>query len=588
MIKKLKFNTLEYSIYFKFSTMFFLAIVIMQLIFFRFTTDTVRSSTLGNNRTQLKQLTAQIDKYITDIKVISKAVVTDNIIQNYLDGADVEPSHVERQLNNYMGTRNDISNILLVDRNSSVVFGDKNVKLNPWVDIKGTKWFSGSLERKGEALVSSSYVQNIIAGRYTWVISVSREIISSKTGQSIGVLLIDLKFNRIDELCRSLVLGKKGYDFIIDNKGNYVFHPTQQLVYSNLKSEPIDKIFEILYNPSSPVYQDGDKFFIVEKLKAADWNIVYITHNDDIITDWKSPLVANVIIGLVLFLVTGFITNRISSGITLPVRKLQNIMNSVEKGEFNLIGPINATDEINDLACDYDIMVGKIKELIKEITREQELKRKSDLKALQAQINPHFLYNTLDSIIWMGEMGETAAVVKMTSALAKLFRISISKGREIITIREELAHAQAYLDIQEMRYQDKFSYTIDFCPDILDLPILKIILQPLIENAIYHGIKESKTKGIIMILGRIENDNIVIEVKDNGKGLSKEKLNEIAIGIQQKELLDQHSYGVGLRNVHQRIQLYFGDLYGLEVKSDERLGATLHISLPLHFEENIL
>ena len=182
--------------------------------------------------------------------------------------------------------------------------------------------------------------------------------------------------------------------------------------------------------------------------------------------------------------------------------------------------PIKATDEIRELAREYDTMVGHVRNLMDANIREQELKRKSDLKALQAQINPHFLYNTLDSIIWMGEMGQNREVVLMTSALSKLFRISISKGREFISISDEIAHVKSYLTIQEMRYKDKFEYSIEIDPDLYNCTILKITLQPLVENAIYHGIKEVDHRGTIRITGEELDGNIKLEVIDNGKGMT--------------------------------------------------------------------
>jgi two-component system sensor histidine kinase YesM len=584
--RKLGFGTLESRIYLVITLMLFTSIVIMQLVFFQFVTTTITTSTLDNNTTLLNQLVTQIDSYISGIESLSGFIVEDEEIQAFFENPDNLESRqiIERQLNNYKQSRVDISNILLYAHDGTIVLSDQSGEVNLWSPIKEYEWYENALKEKGKIAVSESYVQNIIIGQYSWVVSLSREIFSKKNGKSLGVLLVDLKFNRIDELCRSLVLGKNGYDFIIDNRGNYIYHPTQQLINSNLRSEPISTLLNMMKDDEKKHIYINDKYFMSERSKLTGWNVISVTHKNDIITDWQNIQIIYTLVGLILFLIVGPVTKRISSGITKPVRKLQKIMKTVENGEFNKIGPIKATEEIRTLAYDYDIMVGRIRELVETNNKDQELKRKSDLIALQAQINPHFLYNTLDSIIWMGEMGQNKEVVKMTSALSKLFRISISKGHEIITIRDEIAHVQSYLTIQGMRYQDKFSYLIDIEPNLHFYPILKITLQPLVENAIYHGIKENDKKGFIKITSRLENDRIYIDVEDNGKGMTPDELELLMKSVDEEtehgELPEESKPGMGLRNVHQRIRLYFGYEYGLNFKSRVGEGTTISVSIP--------
>jgi len=227
-------------------------------------------------------------------------------------------------------------------------------------------------------------------------------------------------------------------------------------------------------------------------------------------------------------------------------------------------------------------MVGRIGELMEANVREQELKRKSDLKALQAQINPHFLYNTLDSIIWMGEMGKSREVVKMTSALSRLFRISISKGRELIPLRDELEHVRSYLTIQEMRYKDKFRYLIDIPEDLMDCTVLKITLQPLVENAIYHGIRSVDYEGLIEIAGRLDGEDIVLTVDDNGEGMDVDALARLLDdeGPHHEDEPIEKRQGTGVRNVHERIRLYFGADYGLAYQSQDENGTRITIRFP--------
>jgi two-component system sensor histidine kinase YesM len=585
MKKTLGFGTLESRIYMIFTLMIFAAVFVMQLVSFRFTMNTVRNSTLENNRILLGQLVTQIDSYIAGMEQISHAVQDDPQLVEYLqDGKDPSSDEyvsIQQRLGNYIQARDDISDIIIIGHDGTVIASDPETALNPWTSISEKEWYTEALNAGGQTVVSSSYVQNIVAGRYSWVVSLSREIFSPNGHESLGVLLVDLKFNRIKDLCQSLVVGRKGYNFIIDSERNYIFHPTQQLVYSNLRNEPINSIYSLLSSTEEKYYHANDKYFMIETSPITGWHIVSVTYNSDIVTDWQYVQISYAFLGLVLFLIVGFATNRISTGITKPVRKLQEIMKSVDTGEFRLVGPIKATDEIRELAREYDTMVGHVRNLMDANIREQELKRKSDLKALQAQINPHFLYNTLDSIIWMGEMGQNREVVLMTSALSKLFRISISKGREFISISDEIAHVESYLTIQEMRYKDKFEYLIEIDPDLYNCTILKITLQPLVENAIYHGIKEVDHKGTIRITGEELDGNIKLEVIDNGKGMTNkemEKLNRSLNTSTDSSGLSRQ--GMGVHNVHERIQLYFGKDYGLSYFHADGGGTRITVLIP--------
>lgn len=589
--KNLRFGTLDSRIYAIFTVMIFLTIFIMQLVSFRFTINRIQNSFVDSNYAMLEQLVDQIDTYILGMESLSKIIASDPEIQAYLADERGEKQdlfqRVQLKLQNYSQARDDISDILILGLDGSFVAGEPEARLNPHTQPEQKIWYWEAKQAYNRAVVSTSYVQNLMAGRYSWVVSLSRGIQTADSGQTRGVLLIDLKFNRIKELCQSLVIGGKGYNFIIDQDGNYIYHPTQQLIYSELKREPLESILPLIGQNGESSYTNRDRYYMTATSALTGWHVVSVLHESDIITDWRYVRVSYSLIGLVLFIVVGLATNRISSGITKPVRMLQEIMQSVDTGEFRLVGRLDATDEIRELAREYDIMVGRIRELMAANMREQELKRKSDLKALQAQINPHFLYNTLDSIIWMGEMGQNREVVQMTSALSKLFRISISKGRELIPIADEIAHVQSYLTIQEMRYREKFEYLIDISPAIYQETILKITLQPLVENAIYHGIKEVDYKGQIEIIGRLEGDEILLEVRDNGRGMTPEELASL------RQSIDSSSdtwpgagrHGMGVKNVHERIKIYFGRDYGLRIESAPGEGTSLLVRIPTEFKE---
>lgn len=602
MKSRARFGTLESRFYLIFTVIFFATILGIQIVSFRFTVSAVRNATIQTKSTLLDQLVERVNTYIADMERISQAVIADPDVYRYLlqsqDGAGAtgEPgasdapgasgtlvADIEERLTHYIQAREDISAILILRTDGAAVSGAPDTRVAQWADVTERPWYRETVAARDTTVVSGSYVQNLVAGQYSWVVSLSRQILAEDGTTALGMLLVDLKFNRIKELCESLVVGDNGYTFILDDQERYVFHPAQQLVYSGIRSEPLEWLKKPDLEIPGSEYQEGGRHYLVALSAPTGWRAVSVSVDSDMITGWGYVQVTYAVLGLVVFVVLGLITNFISIGITRPLYQLQETMRSVETGEFMEAGEIKATDEIRELAREYDLMVGRIRDLMAANEREQELKRKSDLRALQAQINPHFLYNTLDSIVWMAEMNRSPEVVQMTSALSRLFRISISRGRELISLREELDHVRNYLTIQKMRYQDRFRYQIDIDDSLQDYTVLKIILQPLVENAIYHGVRDVSYPGLIQIGGAATDGTLDLWVRDNGSGMDAQELGQLVetLATTEEELPPELRRGMGVRNVHERIRLYFGARYGLEILSEPEAGTTIHCHLPL-------
>ena len=300
----------------------------------------------------------------------------------------------------------------------------------------------------------------------------------------------------------------------------------------------------------------------VKNVSYSGWKIVGISYVDEIVTNKKyfnSFILIISLFGIVFEILASLF---ISAKISQPIKRLEKHMKRLENGDFDISVEVKGEDEVKRLSKAFNMMVARIKTLMEQIIKEQEEKRKSELKALQAQINPHFLYNTLDSIVWMNENRNYDGVTVMVAALAKLFRISLSKGNEMISIADEVEHARSYLIIQKIRYKDKFEYTIDVEPGLQSKRTLKLILQPIIENAIYHGISPLNEKGIIKISVIAEENNILLQVSDNGYGIKP----EILEGLLVQESISYYSGGVGLKNVNERIKLCYWKNYRIEIK----------------------
>ncbi len=271
----------------------------------------------------------------------------------------------------------------------------------------------------------------------------------------------------------------------------------------------------------------------------------------------------------------------LSRTIYLPIKKLHDVTATITKNDLQALVTSDNVDEITELGLSFNIMIGKIRDLLDSKIKEQENLKKAEMRALQAQINPHFLYNTLDTIIWMAESKKNKQVIEIVSALSKFFRISLSKGRDWITIAEEVEQTRSYLTIQKIRYRDLLDFDIDMDERVTDNTILKLILQPLVENALYHGIKNKRQGGTINVRAKMKNENeVLLEVEDNGIGFTEEKLAQL-----QAELADdlgdiRMESGFGIGNVNKRIRLYYGKQYGLTVKSKYNTGTCVTLVIP--------
>jgi two-component system, sensor histidine kinase YesM len=278
----------------------------------------------------------------------------------------------------------------------------------------------------------------------------------------------------------------------------------------------------------------------------------------------------------------------LSRSIYTPIKKLHDVTKTITENDLQALLTSDNVDEITELGMSFNIMIGKIRVLLDDKVREQENLRKAEMRALQSQINPHFLYNTLDTIIWMAEAKKTSQIVEVVSALSSFFRISLSRGKDWITIGEEIERIKSYLTIQKIRYQDIMDFKIDIDEGVYDHTVLKLILQPLVENAIYHGIKNKRGGGTINVRAKFNNEKeVILEVEDNGIGFTPDKLVQL-----QAELADnsgdiKQESGFGIGNVNQRIKLYYGKQYGLSVKSEYHTGTCVSFIIPARKDDSV-
>lgn len=299
---------------------------------------------------------------------------------------------------------------------------------------------------------------------------------------------------------------------------------------------------------------------------------------------YSNMLRATVIALLIITLATMTVSFIISKSITSPVREISAVTDKVAKGDLSVRSGVDSADEVGVLSDSLNTMIEKINDLIRQVTTEQISLRKTELELVQAQINPHFLYNTLDTIIWLAEGNNEKEVVRMVKSLSDFFRSALNEGRDVVPIRDELVHVRSYLEIQQVRYQDILSYDIDVPESLAIYSIPKISLQPLVENALYHGIKNKRGGGKITVYAEENDTSIAIFVRDDGIGMASERLEAVIKGITGEKVNGEAMFG--LYSVNERIRLKFGDAYGLSVESEYGAGTLVKVLLPKEISKN--
>lgn len=426
-------------------------------------------------------------------------------------------------------------------------------------------------EAEGRGLrISKPHVETLFEEYYPWVVTICQNM-RDESGEEIQVFM-DIRFSNIASYVDDVGIGQHGYCFIQDTEGNLVYHPQQQLIYSGLKEEMTGELKGL---PDGS-HTRSNVIYTIHTLENCNWRVVGVSYVDELITGRVEGMIRICVTLLLLVLVTAVLVGiLLSRTFARPAKRLMGAMEAFEQEAENFqFAAVRGTSEISALSDSFGHMVVRIQKLMEQVRQEEITLRKTELNALQAQINPHFLYNTLDSIAWMCEEDRTKEAVEMVNALARLFRISISRGHELITLEREVEHAKSYLKIQNYRYKNQFTYEFDVEESCLSYLCNKITLQPIIENAIYHGIDRMVDEGCIQIRIEEEENAIRMTVTDNGVGMTKEQCQEIL----HREAGDRT--GIGIKNVNDRIRIYFGEEYGLHITSELDEGTCVEIRIP--------
>ena len=576
-----KFSSIQSVIFATVAVLILSAVVIVTGVSMKFTNTSIFENSSEYTHTIIQQMNQNIDSYIDYMENIAYLISSNEDVQNYLFDEKIDNEgryRILNQLQTILDSRSDIRNVGIISKNGRMLINDGSKSVNQDLDLNTQEWYATALEKPNGPILTSSHVQHIISGERPWVITLSRGIRDrSGSGEKEGVFFIDLNYSAISELCDQSTVGTKGYAFILDAKGNIVYHPQQQQLYNELQTENISLIMDTDEDTVLTGTGNDGKLYSISRSEKTGWTVVDCTNVKELLSKSRQAQSVYVLTAIILVIVALLFSRFMARSITLPIQKLRDSMKKVQEGDFSVSDVVvDSKNEIGSLTKSFDVMTHRIHELMEQNVHEQEEKRKSELKALQSQINPHFLYNTLDSIIWMAEGKKNEEVVLMTASLARLLRQSISNEDEVVPIANEVEYARGYLTIQKMRYKDKLEFQIEVDSSILYIPLIKLVLQPIIENAIYHGLKYKESKGLLIVKGFMKDGNAVLQVIDDGVGMDEETLAH----IYDKHKVNYHSNGVGVYNVQKRLKLYYGEDYGITYTSELGKGTTATITIP--------
>ncbi len=528
-----------------------------------------------NSRRVLAQANLNLDSYLRRMMRIS-----DTVYYRSIKNMDLAEDDLTGDLSLlYEENRDDLVSLAVFDGEGALVSAVPLTALKQDAETVQSDWFQDASQSMENLHFSTPHVQNIFDDPdypYRWVVSLSRHVQLTRDGVTQGgVLLVDMSFNGIEQVCRDVTLGSGGYLYLIDGGGELIYHPRQQLIYAGLLEENNRAAAEYRDGSHRETFQGQSRQVTVKTVGYTGWKLVGVAPAES--ASPQLPLFGLTLLLFSIFLMA-FLNFLISARISDPILRLERSIRELDKGLAGVRIEEGGCYEVQRLSHAVASMVSTMRHLMDDIVRQEGQKRRGELEVLQSQINPHFLYNTLDSVIWMTESGQKQEAIQMVTSLARLFRISLSKGKSVIPLSDELEHARHYMTIQQMRFKNKFTAEITAKPGTEGLYTLKLIIQPLLENAIYHGCASAEDDGVIRVTAYREGEDLLIDVEDNGLGMRP----ELAASLLEEDRpeVGTKGSGIGVRNVHQRVGLTFGEGYGLTIFSEPDEGTLVRIRLP--------
>lgn len=585
--KKIVYNrSIRNSIFIYFTITSLVAVLLIVISIYSRLSSQLYDTVKQENVNLVNRVDSSMEVYLRNIMKLS-----DTIYYGIIKNTNLSEDSIGEKLTLlYNNNKEQVSNIALISKEGEPISVVPAARFRKNFKAEDEEWFVNALNKTENIHFTLPHVQKMFEkgdNSYNWVISMSRAVeitVGGSTEQA--VLLIEMAYQGLEEVLDEVTLGNGGYIYLMDSNGDIIWHPKFELIASGRVKE--NNLVAAGYDDGSreEVFNGTRQTVVTKTVGYTGWKLVGVIKGTGISLNMlKTRLFIVFVILLIIFIVI-LINSYISFRVTNPIRELEKSVKELEEGNLDADIYMGGSYEVQHLGKSVQDMKFRIKGLMQDIVSEHEEKRKSEFDSLQAQINPHFLYNTLDIIVWQIENEKQSEAVHTVTALARFFRLSLGKGKNIVTVRDEIDHVKNYLMIQHMRFKNKFDYEFDIAEDVLELPSLKLMLQPLVENAIYHGMEFMDGDGMIMVKAWRKEDELYLSVADNGLGMTEDKVEMILTG--ESTSGNGRGSGIGVKNVNERIKLYFGEAYGITIDSEPDEGTTVIIHLPAKDEKESL
>lgn len=536
-------------------------------IYYQTSSVAIRQTTEQNTRKTIQQSGQFITSYLQKVKQTTSSLAENEKIKTYAQTPSQENAEQLRQLfATILKTDLDLVSAILVTKDGNLISTDPELTMKTSADMMKEKWYQDAIHKGAMPILTPARrtVSHTIGEK--WVISIMQEVVD-KDGKNLGVVRLDIGYKTLEAYLDQLQLGKEGFTFIVNANHDFVYHPKKAVYSSNAEMKAMAPYLSVKNG-----YVKSKQAYVSQyQIPNSGWTLIGVSSMEQlhaVQTQILWSFIGTGLFALGVCLIGIWFVLRLW---IKPLRDLQATILKVGSGHSDLRANETGSPELVDLARQFNIMLDRIDQLMIAVKEEEQNVRKYELQALSSQINPHFLYNTLDTIVWMAEFNDSKRVVEVTKSLAKYFRLALNQGHEQISLKDEIDHVRQYLFIQKQRYGEKLQYEIKELKQYNDYKIPKLILQPLVENAIYHGIKEMNRQGMIRVSVSENDTQLIVSIYDNGRGfVASETTNATLVRLG----------GVGLKNVDQRLQLQFGKSYHMEIKSEENTYTEIRLYFP--------
>lgn len=561
--------SLKNSLWLYFTAIAVICSVVLSIFLYRLFNTKFLEQAREKNTVTVENLTTNLNTYFLDLLNIS-----DSIYFNSLKNRDLNSDRLTQEFKVICDSnKSRIQGIALFDGKGGLIASRNGRRLNPYRPVREASWFEAAVNKRENLHFSQPVIQNLFTdASQEWVILLSRAVDLQQNGLPVdGVLVMQLRLSQVVSLLNNGMNNLTDYTYLTDQEGHIIYHPYITLIGENASPNPLPT---------------GETYEIERPLAYTGWELVGHFEQQALSPGIRRfPLTVGFVISLtvtVIFIANNGIANRLSR----PLKRMERDIKAYEEGNHDIRVRGGGCAEIRDLAGTLNGMIEEIDRLVDQVRADETVKRRYELDTLQNQINPHFLYNTLGIIVWMIENEKRTQAIEIINALSRLFRIALSDGRTTIRLEEEVEHVRNYLLIQSARFKGKFTFDIHIDDDVRDCACLKLILQPLAENAVYHEMQFSDGDGRIEIHAFREGDQVILRMFNNGNGMREELVNALNQNTYRSEHKSRHG-GVGFNNVKERLNLYTGSDHAMVISSEPDEGTTVEIRLPRRAYEEV-